>query len=210
MSKVTLLPYWQLPDSIPSVYDVQSGSYQEMVAKVYGAMRTLQTEYNSFVDETNKIITDFINSVNKDQEEFECRMTKVIHDYLDYLDTKVKNQDKVIADAVAYMKENISQSITTIIAEMKESGELDEAVLNAIDGIGARVTTLETTVEEQTNMSSNLETRVTTLETTMEEQTNKSNNLETRVITLENTKTYLSYDETKKELNLIINEKEGE
>ena len=61
MKKITLLPHWQLPDAIPSVYDMQSGSYQEMVAKVYGAMRELQLSYESFVTEINQKITDFNN-----------------------------------------------------------------------------------------------------------------------------------------------------
>ena len=70
MSRINLLPNWMLPDSIPSVYDTQSGSFQEMVAKVYGAMRELQLDYKSFVNEINKSITEFTESTDQDQEKF--------------------------------------------------------------------------------------------------------------------------------------------
>ncbi len=165
MNKITLLPYWQLPDTIPSVYDAQSGSYQEMVAKVYGAMRTLQMECNVFIEEINKLITNFITSSEEDQECFENRMTKVIHDYLDYLESKVQSQDKVIAEAVSFMKTNLSESIRTLIAEMHESGEFDEAVLNAIENFGSRVINLETSMINQETKTNNLEERVIILET---------------------------------------------
>lgn len=164
MKKITLLPKWVLPDTIPSVYDTASGSWIEMASKLYGAMRTLQTEYNSFVDEANKIITEFISGVEADQECFEKRMTKVIHDYLDYLESRVQAQDKVIAEAVSYMKTNLSESITQLIAEMHESGEFDEAVLNAINNIGSRVSELEMFKIEQTEKVSGLETRIISLE----------------------------------------------
>jgi hypothetical protein len=43
------------------------------------------------------------------------------------------------------MKDNLSESITILINEMKENGELDTSILNAFDNLGNRVLTLENT-----------------------------------------------------------------
>lgn len=182
MNKITLLPYWQLPDTIPSVYDTQSGSYQEMVAKVYGAMRTLQMECNVFIEEINKLITNFITSSEEDQECFENRMTKVIHDYLDYLDSKVQAQDKVIAEAVSFMKTNLSESIRTLIAEMHASGEFDEAVLNAIENFGSRVISLEAKMLNQETKANDFENRIMSLETNRVETTYDADMEELKIV----------------------------
>ena len=164
INKINLLPVWCITDKYPAFYDTESATAIEQTAKLYGAMRELQEEYNAMVTKVNATITAFINDVNADQEEFECRMTKVIHDYLDYLDTKIKNQNKVVADAVAYMKENLKTSITDLISQMHESGEFDEAVLNAINNIGDRVVTLETTTGEHATKIEDLILRVISLE----------------------------------------------
>lgn len=157
-NRIPQLPHWCIADKFPAFYDTESITAIEQTAKLYATMQKLIEDYNKFVTEVNTTIETFINDSNADQEEFECRMTKVIHDYLDYLDTKLKNQDKIIADAVSYMKENLKTSITELIAQMHESGEFDEAVLNAIDNMGARIVTLETKANE-------FETRIVTLET---------------------------------------------
>lgn len=164
MGRISILPNWVMRDTLPSAYDVTSGSWIEMASKLYGAIRTLQSETKVYIEEIDKAINDFIESTNKDQKCFEERMTKVIHDYIDYLNSKVANQDKVIAEAVAFMKTNLKTSITELIAQMHESGEFDEAVLNAIDNIGERVGTLETTISEHTTLIEDLITRMLSVE----------------------------------------------
>lgn len=175
-----LLPKWALTNKLPAYYDWESLTAVDQTARLYATIQGLIEDYNKFADEINKAIEELINGVNSDQECFEKRMTKVIHDYLDYLDTKIKNQDKVVADAVAYMKENLSQSITDLIAQMHESGEFDEAVLNAVDNIGSRVGTLENVQNEQAK---------------------KLENNESRIISLENSKVYLTYNSEEESLN---------
>lgn len=147
MDKVTLLPKWILPDNIPSVYDMESGTIPEMVGKVYGAMRELQVKNNSFVDEINKIITDFINKSEKDNQKFVNEMTKTIHEYIEFLDGKVKDQDKIIADAVSFMKINLATSVAELVASMKDSGELDEVVLNAFNNLETRMLAVENKIK---------------------------------------------------------------
>lgn len=132
MGKIKLLPKWILPDTIPSVYDTTSGTAIEMVAKVYGAMRNLQTEYNSFIDEINETITDYMNSTNKDYEEFKNKITKIMHDYIMKIDEKIKMQDLTITNKFATQDDIIDTQTNT----------LNEAITN-------QNTYLESSIQEQ-------------------------------------------------------------
>lgn len=197
---IPVLPKWCLTNRLPAFYDLESATAIEQTAKLYGAMQGMIDDYNKFVDEFNKTFEDYVNGLNKDHECFQASITKLIHDYIGMLDEKLKMQDEEIENAVKYMKENLSSSITSIIAEMKEMGELDQAVLDAIDGIGTRVANLET---EITNINTSLDTldetdnshnsRLTTLEMNVAEiQENETStnervtNLETMVTEIEN------------------------
>lgn len=121
MSRINVLPNWMLPDSIPSVYDTQSGSFQEMVAKVYGAMRELQLDYKSFVNEINKSITEFTESTDQDQEKFKENIIKIIHDYIKMIDEKIKMQDLKI-------EKELAGAIEELLNELVKSGELENII----------------------------------------------------------------------------------
>lgn len=149
MNRIELLPIWTLSDGIPSVYDTTSGTYQEMVAKVYGAMRTLQLDYNSFANVVNEAITRFITDTNSDQEKFKNEINKIVHDYIVMIDTKIAHQDKVIEENIAFVKNNLASEVTKVINEMKDSGELDIIIGDAIGGLGERITDIESQLENQ-------------------------------------------------------------
>ena len=194
MNKITLLPHWVLPDTLPSVYDTQSGTALEMVAKVYGAMRTLQTEYNSMVDEINKTIIDFKNGVIQDQECFKNEINKIVHDYIILIDSKIAHQDRVIEENIIYIKENLGAEVTRVIGEMKDSGELEEIVADAFDSLSTKVSTLENDVSTLKKTSSNLVERV--------------NDIDPRVTTLENKILVCEYDSSTEALNIHYKEVE--
>lgn len=134
MGRLNILPVFKFPDTIPSVYDRESKTCIEMTAKVYNAMRELQLDYEKFITGTIEY-----------QKEFESRIVKIMHDYIHSIDMKIDAQNLSITNAIEYMTTNLKTSITELITEMKNNGELDEAILNAIDNIGNRVTTLENT-----------------------------------------------------------------
>lgn len=157
MIRIPQLPKWCLTNALPAFHDYESLTAVDQTARLYATMQGLIDDYNKFASEVNTTIETFINDLNGNQEEFENKITKLVHDYIAMLDEKIKMQDKEIEDAVLYMKDNISNSITEIIAQMKEMGEFDEAVLNAIDGVGTRMTTLETSMTNAENRILNLE-----------------------------------------------------
>ena len=49
-----------------------------------------------------------------------------MRDYINSIDMKMDNQNLEVTNAVEYMTTNLSQSITELLTEMKNSGELDE------------------------------------------------------------------------------------
>lgn len=172
MHKVTLLPKWIMPGTFPSVYDTDSGTCIEMTAKVYNAMRNLQTEYNEFVEAVNKTIVDFINDTNADYEAFKCQINKLVHDYIRMLDDKVKMQDlylkesidnqnetiaaaiedqnNLIDETIVYIKNNLVDSIKSVIDEMRTNDEFNEVVLEVLEDLTNTILTYNATDESLT------------------------------------------------------------
>lgn len=163
---IKLLPHWVLTSTRPAFYDTESGSTLEQTARVYGKMQELIEDYNKFVDEINKSITEFIEGGNKDSEAFKTCITSLIENYITCIDSKMNSQDlklkvqderieeqnSTVYEAVTYFKTRVDETIGDLIADMKASGEFDQAILDAIDNI--------------TNSYNTLNERVTTLENT--------------------------------------------
>lgn len=159
MPRIGLLPEWILPNITPAFEDLESATAVEMVNKLYASMREMQADYNKFAKEINTCITEFKDSINKDHEAFKNEINQIIHDYIITIDTKIAHQDRYIEETIVYIKNNLSVAITELTEQMKESGEFDEAIQNAFNELGERVTNLES---EKTLLSN----RVTNLENT--------------------------------------------
>ena len=119
-----LLPKWVLTNKFPSIYDSESKTVLEQTAQIYGAMNDLITEYNSFADRTNQLITDFINSATQNQEQFEIAMRQEFQDFIDVIEIKVQQQQTEIDNAVSYMKDNIISTTSKIINDGIAKGSI--------------------------------------------------------------------------------------
>lgn len=119
-----LLPKWVLTNPYPSIYETESGTAIQMVAKVYGAMNSLIEEYNKFADEVNKQIIEYNDSITKDNEQFKCCITQIVENYIKSIDMKIDEQDLKIEKAVLYMKDNLSESIMKELERQLNSGEI--------------------------------------------------------------------------------------
>ena len=197
MNKVTLLPKWTLTSKFPSVYDTESGTCIEMTAKVYAAMRDLQTNYNEFVSEINTCITDFQNGVIDSQKEFEEKITKIIHDYIVTLDAKVDHQDRVIEENITYIKNNIGSEVTRIINEMKESGEIDAIIADSLDSINTRLTGVESNITSLQENVNNVTSKANTNETNIKSLQTNTTNLDERLDAIENSEVIDIYSRSK-------------
>lgn len=128
-----LLPHWVLSDKFPAFYDSESATAIEQTAKLYAAVNELIAEYNKFVDGVNLQIEEFIDSSHKDFETFTVGIRQEFQDFIDVVELKLKSQDKEIDDAITYMKSNLHSTITHLINDMRENGELTQDILDAFE-----------------------------------------------------------------------------
>ena len=119
-----LLPKWVLNDNTPAIHECESATAITMVAKLYGKVNELVTEYNKFVDSCNKTITDFVNGADNDHETFKVAIRQEFQDFIDVINLKVMNQDNTIADAVDYMKNNIIRTAQTVVISALSNKEI--------------------------------------------------------------------------------------
>lgn len=122
-----LLPHWVLTDSHPAFYDSESATAIEQTARVYAAMQSLISEYNSFVDSVNKTIEDFKTGAQNDYSVFQVAIRQEFQDFIDLVNLKIQAQDAVIADAVNFMKTNLETAIHSLLGdEILVYAEYDE------------------------------------------------------------------------------------
>ena len=165
---ISKLPYWVLTDKTPAFYDSESKTTIEMTAKVYAKMQELVDDYNKFIDDINKHIEDYETGVNQDLECFKTNITKTCHDYISMMDSKITSQDKIIDEAVKYMKDNLIKTIK----ELNQTGELNEEIFIAISGVESELINMQNAFEKQTttrqtNYESTMSTRQSNYESTM-------------------------------------------
>ena len=129
------LPLWNFNNLQPAFNDLESATAVEMVYKLYNKFQELIDDYNAFVTKINEEITNFENDINANQEYFQNKITKLVHDYIATIDMKIacqdkviadaiKNQDEIVANAVEYMKTNIVATTTEIVNQAVANGDI--------------------------------------------------------------------------------------
>jgi hypothetical protein len=101
------LPNWVLTNPLPSVYDRESVTAIEMVAKLYGAMQELIDELNKcekeisgFMAEETENRTDFEMEITKVMRQFICKMEGTLQQIDSIVETKLEEVDQAVTDAV--------------------------------------------------------------------------------------------------------------
>lgn len=151
------LPDIILPNMKPSFSDLESATAVELVYKLYGKNQELIDDYIKFVTDIKNEITAFKTSTNQDMECFKKKITKICNDYIKTMDMKINCQDRKINDAIRFMKDNLQVSISTLLEDMKEQGELNINILNSFNSLDKRVKNLENNI---TSYSFNDETLI--------------------------------------------------
>lgn len=105
---ISRLPHWVATSSFPAVYDSESNTAIEMVAKLYGSMQRQIDSFNGFIDNINNSIAQFEADINADQDQFKTCITNLMENYIKQIDMKTD-------DAVAYMKTNLSSSLNELV-----------------------------------------------------------------------------------------------
>jgi hypothetical protein len=118
------LPHWVLSSKSPSFYETEGGTAIEQTAIMYKKVQELIAEYNSFVDEINTKVEEFIADTLADQETFEISINQMIHDFTTLVETELKAQDSNIEEAIQYMKDHIDSSVSNILLELFRSKQI--------------------------------------------------------------------------------------
>ena len=157
------LPLWVLPDKFPSIYESESFTAIEMTSKLYGAMKVFVDEYNKFAKETNEQINTFMESTHRNYDEFTLAMRQEFQDFIDTVELKLLGMDKEIDDAISYMKNNIGKTISDLLREMKEQGELNDVVLESFDGLNNVIEGLRFKIMGMNNSLRDIDNHVDTM-----------------------------------------------
>ena len=132
---IPLLPKWNLHANRPTFYDTDSVTMLELAGRLHGSMNELITDYNSFVENVNKVITEFTNSTEKNNEVFETALRQEFQDFIDIINLKIKEQDLKVAKAVDDVKQEITEYINgKIEVQLQYDPENEEINLVATYG----------------------------------------------------------------------------
>ncbi len=172
MIRFKQLPNWCITNILPGFYDFESLTAIEQTGRLYSTLQSLIEDYNKFANEVNTCVNEFMESTSKNEEEFVCKINKIMHDYIMVIDEKIKLQDSEIAKAIDYMKTNLADTLHEVLVEMRESGELGEIVLETFDAFTSRLVALET--------------KIPTIETDISNLKQKTSDIEGNIVDIEN------------------------
>lgn len=88
------LPKWVIANPFPAIHDFESLTVLEQVARVYGAVNELISEYNKTVEQ----LAQYEQQETKAREDFELKITKVMNEFMccmeNYLKTNLEETAK--------------------------------------------------------------------------------------------------------------------
>lgn len=118
------LPHWVISNPNPSFFETEGGTVLEQTGIMYKKVQELIEHYNSFVDEINNEIDEFISNTLAEEEEFEVKINQMIHDFTSLVNLELKNQDAEIKEAVDYMKTHIDATVSDILLNLFETKQI--------------------------------------------------------------------------------------
>lgn len=90
-------------------------AHNDFVASINARLSEMERAFNADY-------ASFVNQVNNSIQEFKT-------DWANTIEARLDGQDSTVAEAVAYMKNNLSASVEAMLAEMKNDGSLDSLIV---------------------------------------------------------------------------------
>lgn len=143
------LPSWALVNRFPSFYDGESLTAIEQTARLYGKVNELIETYNHFVTENNAELTELEGHIHKD---LGCAIRTIINltdSYITQVELRMTHQDRKLDDAYKSFTTDIVSTVDSLIRQMKEAGELDQVILDAIDNLNVKFDNYTANVSEE-------------------------------------------------------------
>lgn len=129
MDRIPVMPRWVIP-TLPSVFDTESATPIEMVAKCYGAMRVMMEDYNTLAAEITEEIEKFTTGSTTEIENFKeyveqrliCKFNELDAKYAAIKTEMLQYSDEKIAEIYErYLDAELSRLVNEKIA----AGEID-------------------------------------------------------------------------------------
>lgn len=137
------LPSWALINRFSSFYEGESLTAVEQTARVYAKMQELIESYNKYIEQVNTELMELEKSTDKD---LNCAIKTLINltdSYISTVDLKLIRMSRTLDENYVAFTDNVLQTISNMVQELKENGELDAALLDAVDDLGNRFTEVQ-------------------------------------------------------------------
>lgn len=147
MSIIKPLPSWAIINRFPAFYEGESLTSIEQVARVYAKMQELIESYNKYIEQVNAELMELETSTDKD---LNCAIKTLINltdSYISVVDLKLVRMDRTLAENYRAFTDNVLETISNMVQELKENGELDQAVLDAVDGMNTKFANAQAQLE---------------------------------------------------------------
>lgn len=130
----------------PAFDDKESLTAIQQTAKIYEKVNELIESYNGFGEDLRKDFEKFKTDSNTNYSEFISSVENKFNSFKNTIDLKISEQDtninnslseyeRKVNETLLYFKTNLPISIKNEIERMKNSGELDTAIYEALDNI---------------------------------------------------------------------------
>lgn len=149
MSIIKPLAPWLIMNQFPAFYDLESLTAIEQTAKLYGAVRDLIETYNRFVTENKAELTELESQVDK---KLRCAILTIVNltdSYITQVNLRMNHQDRKLHEAYKSFTEDITATVDSILRQMKDDGELDQTILDAIGNLNTKFESLQTGVADE-------------------------------------------------------------
>lgn len=145
------LPKWVVTDKFPALYDMESATAIEMVAKLYGSMQTLISEYNEYVSTLNKDIDTFESELTTANECFKSTMEMFVNNFIACVDVKIDKQNAEIAGAI----DEIIRTAESVTEQAIANGKVlkDATARESVEALNRELTTLENRMNTFTTLA---------------------------------------------------------
>ena len=143
MSIIKPLPSWAIINRFPGFYEGESLTAIEQTARVYVKMNELIDGYNKYIEQVNAELMELETQTDKD---LNCAVKTIINltdSYINMVDLKLSNLDRKLADNYSDFTANVVRTITGMVEQMRESGELDASLLDAVANLNDRFTSIQ-------------------------------------------------------------------
>ena len=121
MARLPLLPAWVLPPTLPSIYESESATALEMVAKVYGATKQMVEDYNKFADEINKEISEFTSSSAAEIQNFKDYVERRLACQFNAMETRIAELHTQNRKYLEGRASQIEQNFTGVNEQFQQS-----------------------------------------------------------------------------------------